>query len=68
MKLQGSHIIALHPVTTNTDLSKPFQKNVQDGRLFSVEFTVGKTLDVVDSVVEEHNGGFYDWAGKALPF
>ena len=68
LKRQGSHIIALHPGTTNTDLSKPFQKNVQDGRLFPVEFTVEKLLDVVDSVVEENNGGLYDWAGKALPF
>ena len=68
LKRQGSHVIALHPGTTKTDLSKPFQKNVQDGRLFPVEFTVEKLLDVVDSVVEENNGGFYDWAGKALPF
>jgi len=49
-------------------LSKPFQKNVPDGRLFPVEFTVEKLLDVVDSLMEENNGGFYDWAGKALPF
>ncbi len=68
LKRQGSYVIALHPGTTKTDLSKPFQKNVQDGRLFPVEFTVEKLLDVVDSVVEENNGGFYDWAGKALPF
>jgi NAD(P)-dependent dehydrogenase (short-subunit alcohol dehydrogenase family) len=68
LKRQGSHIIALHPGTTNTDLSKPFQNNVQDGRLFPVEFTVGKLLDVVDSVTEENSGGFYDWSGKALPF
>mmetsp|Transcript_1228 Transcript_1228/g.1681 ORF Transcript_1228/g.1681 Transcript_1228/m.1681 type:complete len:374 (+) Transcript_1228:73-1194(+) len=68
LKRQGSYVIALHPGTTKTDLSKPFQKNVQDKRLFPVEFTVEKLLDVVDSVVEENNGGFYDWAGKALPF
>lgn len=68
LKRQGTHIIALHPGTTNTDLSKPFQKNVPDGRLFPVEFTVEKLLDVVDSLMEENNGGFYDWAGKALPF
>ena len=68
LKRQGSHIIALHPGTTNTDLSKQFQKNVQDRRLFPVEFTVEKLLDVVESVTEENNGGFYDWAGKALPF
>ena len=69
LKRQGSMIIALHPGTTNTDLSKPFQKNVQDGRLFPVEFTVEKLMNVVDCCcIEVNNGGFYDWAGKALPF
>ena len=65
---QGSHVVALHPGTTNTDLSQPFQKNVAEERLFPVEFTVEKLLDVVDAVVEENSGGFYDWAGMALPF
>ena len=63
LKRQGSYVIALHlhPGTTKTDLSKPFQKNVQDqdGGLFPVEFTVEESLGVVDSVVEENNGGFY---------
>lgn len=68
LKRQGTWIVALHPGTTDTDLSKPFQKNVKDGRLFPVEFTVGKLLDVVVNMTDENNGGFYDWAGKALPF
>lgn len=37
---QGTWIVALHPGTTDTDLSKPFQGNVREGRLFPVEFTV----------------------------
>lgn len=40
LKRQGTYIIALHPGTTATDLSQPFQKNVKEGRLFPVEFTV----------------------------
>ena len=68
LRRQGSHVIALHPGTTNTDLSKPFQKNVAEERLFPVEFTVEKLLEVVDAVGEENSGGFYDWAGMALPF
>ena len=68
LKRQGTWIVALHPGTTDTGLSKPFQKNVKDGRLFPVEFTVGKLLDVVVSMTDENTGGFYDWAGKALPF
>eukprot|EP00980_Cylindrotheca_fusiformis_P011251 scaffold2585_cov135-Cylindrotheca_fusiformis.AAC.3 len=60
--------IALHPGTTDTDLSKPFQKNVQEGRLFPVEFTVNSLLGVIEAMEEENSGGLYDWAGKAIPF
>ena len=68
LKRQGTWSVALHPGTTNTDLSQPFQKNVADGRLFPVDFTAKQLLDVIDSMQEEHTGGLYDWSGKALPF
>jgi len=68
LKRQGTWSVALHPGTTDTDLSKPFQKNVADGRLFPVEFTVKQLLDVIDSMEAEHSGGLFDWAGKAIPF
>lgn len=68
LRRQGTFIVALHPGTTDTGLSKPFQKNVSEGRLFPVDFTVDKLLAVVDSLDNRNTGGFYDWAGKALPF
>ncbi|KAL3794043.1 hypothetical protein HJC23_008931, partial [Cyclotella cryptica] len=68
LKRQGTWILALHSGTTDTDLSKPFQKNVQKEKLFPVEFTVNSLLDVVKSINAEHTGGFYDWAGKAIPY
>jgi len=68
LKRQGTWAISLHPGTTDTDLSKPFQKNVAEGRLFPVEFTVEQLLKVVESMEAEHSGGLYDWAGKAIPF
>jgi len=68
LKRQGTWIVALHPGTTDTDLSKPFQRNVREGTLFPVEFKVDKLLAVVESMGEQNTGGFYDWAGKALPF
>ena len=68
MKRKSIWCIALHPGTTDTDLSKPFQKNVQDGRLFPVDFTVDSLLGVIDSMQDENSGGLYDWAGKAIPF
>ena len=68
LKRQSVWCIALHPGTTDTDLSKPFQKNVQEGRLFPVEFTVDSLMNVIDSMEEHNSGGLYDWAGKAIPF
>lgn len=68
LKRQSIWCIALHPGTTDTDLSKPFQKNVKEGRLFPVDFTVDSLLKVIDSMDDENSGGLYDWAGKAIPF
>ena len=68
LKRQGTFTLSLHPGTTDTDLSKPFQRNVKEGRLFPVEFTVEQLLNVIDGMDERHTGGFYDWSGTALPF
>jgi NAD(P)-dependent dehydrogenase (short-subunit alcohol dehydrogenase family) len=65
---QSVWCVALHPGTTNTDLSKPFQANVKTESLFPVEFTVDQLLSVIDSVHAEHSGGLYDWAGKSISF
>ncbi len=46
LKRQGTWIVALHPGTTDTDLSKPFQGNVREGKLFPVEFTVRVITDM----------------------
>jgi NAD(P)-dependent dehydrogenase (short-subunit alcohol dehydrogenase family) len=68
LKRQSIWCIALHPGTTDTGLSKPFQRNVQEGRLFPVDFTVDSLLKVIDSMQDDNSGGLYDWAGKAIPF
>lgn len=68
LRRQGTLVVALHPGTTNTDLSSPFQANVMEGRLFPVDFTVSQLLNVIDSLDDTNSGGLYDWAGKALPF
>ena len=40
-------IIGLHPGTVDTGLSKPFQSNVPDGKLFTPEYSVEKLLEVI---------------------
>ena len=68
LKRQSTWCIALHPGTTDTDLSVPFQANVKEGSLFPVEFTVTQLLNIIDSMSEENSGGFYDWSGQSLSF
>lgn len=60
--------ICLHPGTTDTDLSRPYQKGVAVGKLFSTEYSVKKMLEVVDRSSFEDTGKFYAWDGQEIPF
>lgn len=44
--------IAIHPGTTDTDLSAPFQKNIKPGQLQTVEDSVSKMLNVINNCSE----------------
>lgn len=68
LKRQRTWALTLHPGTTDTGLSEPFQANVRKDRLFPVEFTSGRMIDSIDCMEEEHTGGLYDWSGTALAF
>ncbi|XP_058071690.1 uncharacterized protein LOC131220857 isoform X1 [Magnolia sinica] len=60
--------ILLHPGTVDTDLSKPFQRNVPDGKLFTKEFSVQKLLGIIDNVKIRDNGKFFAWDGQEIPW
>lgn len=61
-------VAALHPGTTDTALSKPFQKNVKAEKLFSPEKTAGLLMDVIETLDAETTGGFWSWDGRPLPW
>jgi NAD(P)-dependent dehydrogenase (short-subunit alcohol dehydrogenase family) len=63
LKRQRTICVALHPGTTNTGLSKPFQARVAPEKLFPVEFTASQLLDIVDGLEEDDTGRYIDWAG-----
>ena len=67
-RFKSQIIIGLHPGTVDTDLSKPFQANVPDGKLFTPEFSAAKLLQVVDQVGAEDTGGLFAWDGAKIPF
>lgn len=60
--------ILLHPGTVDTDLSRPFQKNVPKDKLFTKEFSVQKLLGIIDGSKSQDNGNFFAWDGKEIPW
>ncbi|NET53859.1 MAG: SDR family NAD(P)-dependent oxidoreductase [Merismopedia sp. SIO2A8] len=67
-KSHNTIVVMLHPGTTDTRLSKPFQRSVPPGKLFSVEKTVSQLLSVIDSLKQEDSGHFFSWDGSRLPW
>jgi NAD(P)-dependent dehydrogenase (short-subunit alcohol dehydrogenase family) len=58
--------VALHPGTTDTELSRPFQANVPPQKLFSVERTVAQLLAVIDRLTPADSGRFLAWDGTEI--
>ena len=61
-----SIVLALHPGTTDTGLSKPFQGNVSAEKLFTPEFSATAMLTVIAARVPADSGGFYAWDGQPI--
>lgn len=61
-------VVVLHPGTTDTRLSQPFQKNVPPGKLFPVEHTVDLLFRVISNLEMKDSGEFFSWDGTKLPW
>lgn len=59
-------VIAFHPGTTDTALSKPFQKNVPKGKLFTTEFVAKQLLKITTAQPFDQKLSFLDWQGKTI--
>ena len=59
-------LVAFHPGTTDTNMSKPFQKGVPAEKLFSPDFVASRLLVSLDSIVPDGELAFLDWDGKAI--
>lgn len=68
LKRHGCVALSLHPGTTDTDLSVPFQKNVAEHKLFPAWFACGSMLDVVWAATDKESGGFYAYDGSEIPW
>lgn len=61
-------VAALHPGTTDTVLSRPFQRNVPEGQLFSSDQSVNYMMNVVNGLSPEMTGRFWSFDGSELPW
>jgi NAD(P)-dependent dehydrogenase (short-subunit alcohol dehydrogenase family) len=61
-------VVALHPGTTDTALSRPFQRNVPPEQLFSPAQTAGYLLNVLDNLKPAQSGQFLAFDGDLLPW
>lgn len=59
-------VVALHPGTVDTALSRPFQGNVAPGRLFDTERAALQLLDVIDGLGVKDSGRHFDWQGAEI--
>mgnify|MGYP003127307536 FL=1 len=60
--------LALHPGTTDTALSSPFQVNVPNGKLFTPAYSANRMLQVIDAAESADSGKLIAWDGEVLPY
>lgn len=63
---KASIVVCLHPGTTDTELSRPFQARVPTNKLFTPDFVAESLLDVISQRTPADSGSFWDWAGEAI--
>jgi len=61
-------VVTLHPGTTDSPLSKPFQRNLPRGQLQDPNQSAIRLAAVAETIVAEDSGMFLNWDGSVLPF
>ena len=64
--LKNVCVAVVQPGTVDTPLSKPFQANVPEEKLFSPQHCAVNLLTVLSQLTAEDSGCFVDWAGKSI--
>jgi len=67
-RAKGVKLVSFHPGTTDTSLSKPFQKNVPEGKLFTPDFVAQQLLSLESRLVLDGELSYLDWQGQEIPF
>ncbi|XP_028844913.1 uncharacterized protein LOC114795594 [Denticeps clupeoides] len=60
--------VSLHPGTVDTDLSRPYHKNVPKNKLFSADYSVQCLMSIIDRLNIDKTGKAYAWDGSEIPW
>jgi len=61
-------LVAYHPGTVDSPLSKPFQRSVPEGKLFTPAFSAAQLIDILDRSEPDGELAYLDWAGETIPW
>jgi NAD(P)-dependent dehydrogenase (short-subunit alcohol dehydrogenase family) len=61
-------LVAYHPGTVDSPLSKPFQRSVPDGKLFTPQFSAAQLIEILDRAESDGELAYLDWAGDTIPW
>ena len=61
-------VVALHPGTVATGLSKPFSARIAADSIFDADFSATRLLEVIDTLCEADSGGFFAWDGSRIEY
>lgn len=61
-------LVSFHPGTTDSPLSKPFQRNVPQGKLFTSDFVATQLIDITEKTPIDGVLSYVDWQGKTIPW
>ena len=65
-KNKNAILVGLHPGTVNSKLSKPFQSNVPEKKLFTPDQSVNYLLQVLSKLKNEDSGKIFAWDGSEI--
>ncbi|XP_072025772.1 C-signal-like [Amphiura filiformis] len=60
--------VCFHPGTVNTDLSRPYHRNVPKDKLFTTEYSVECLMSIVDKLSMDDTGKYMAWDGQEIAF
>ena len=68
-RAKQTRLVLFHPGTTDTELSKPFQKNVPKDKLFSPDFVAEQLYTLLqqpEQLTDIGQPAYIDWQGKNI--